>query len=210
MAGEKLADLDVPVRSQGYYAVKESVFPFDRFAGADTLLGPEMRSTGEVMGVGTDFISAFARASRAAGVKLGGKEGALLTVKEGDKEDAVAAAKILHDAGWKLFATRGTCAAINAAGVACERVFRVGSGSPDCVELIESGEVSLVVNTPEYGPDIADSAVIRRAALYARMAYCTTTAGALATARAIGMGEQAYVPVTPMQEHYRSGRMRAT
>jgi carbamoyl-phosphate synthase large subunit len=209
MAGEKLADLDVPVRSEGYFAVKESVFPFDRFPGADTLLGPEMRSTGEVMGVGPDFTSAFARASRAAGVKLAGKNGALLTVKESDKDEAVRAAKILHSAGWKLFATRGTCAVVKAAGLPCDRVFRVGSGSPDCVEIIEAGEISLVVNTPEHGPDVADSAVIRRAALHARMAYCTTTAGALATARAIEMGDQAYVPVTPMQEHYRSGRLRA-
>jgi carbamoyl-phosphate synthase large subunit len=209
MAGEKLSELEIPVRSEGYYSVKESVFPFDRFPGADTLLGPEMRSTGEVMGVGRDFTSAFARASRAAGVRFGGVRGALLTVKNGDKTEAVAVAAELHAAGWSLFATRGTCAEIRAGGLPCEPVFRVGSGSPDCVDLIDTRRVSLVVNTPEHGPDIADSAVIRRAALSARMAYCTTTAGALATARAIALGEQAYVPVTPMQEHYRSGRMRA-
>ena len=207
MTGEKLANLTIPARCTGNVAVKEVVLPFDRFPGVDTLLGPEMRSTGEVMGMATDFVSAFARATLAAGVGVGSEPGGvLLTVKGSDKEAVVEVARLLGDAGWTLYATAGTRDALAAAGLESILTHRVGQGSPDCSSLIESGVLKLVVNTPSSARDVADSAIIRKTALHERVAYCTTVAGALATAAAVVEGAKALTPVVPLQEWYEAGR----
>jgi carbamoyl-phosphate synthase large subunit len=207
MAGEKLAELEIPERCTGNVAVKEVVLPFDRFPGVDTLLGPEMRSTGEVMGMAKDFVSAFARATLAAGVSVGGDPGGvLMTVKDSDKEAVIQVAQSLMAAGWTLYATAGTGAALSAAGLSWSLVHRVGTQHPDCAEVIANGAIKLVVNTPSTAADVTDSSVIRKTALYERVAYCTTVAGALATAAAVLEGAKALTPVVPLQEWYASGR----
>jgi carbamoyl-phosphate synthase large subunit len=207
MAGERLADLSVPERCTGNFAVKEVVLPFDRFPGVDTLLGPEMRSTGEVMGMATDFVGAFARATLAAGVSVANEPGgALVTVKDSDKDSVVEVARRLVAAGWTLYSTSGTLAVLAAAGLPSRVAHRVDQGTPDCAGLIESGAIQLVINTPSTARDIADSAVIRKTALHERVAYCTTVAGALATASAALEGAKALTPVVPLQEWYRAGR----
>ena len=207
MTGERLADLNVPKRCTGNFAVKEVVLPFDRFPGVDTLLGPEMRSTGEVMGMATDYVSAFARATLAAGVSVVNKPGGVLvTVKDTDKEAVVEVARRLVDADWAVYATRGTQSVLADAGVSSVLVHRVGQGLPDCSSLIESGAIQLVVNTPSSARDVQDSAIIRKTALHERVAYCTTVAGALATAAAVLEGAKALTPVVPLQEWYRARR----
>ncbi|MBM66144.1 MAG: carbamoyl-phosphate synthase large subunit, partial [Myxococcales bacterium] len=202
MAGEKLDDLDIPAPKTGHYAVKEAVFPFDRFPGADPLLGPEMRSTGEVMGVAETFDSAFARATLGAGVRFRGEPAVLLTVRNEDKAQAIEVGRLLHLAGWQVYATTGTTEVLASAGLNATVVDRVGQGDLDCCHLIHEGRVSLVVNTPGSVSDAQDSAIIRKEALRAGVAYCTTIAGAMATARGLAEGEAAFLPVRSMQAHY--------
>ncbi|MBF94003.1 MAG: carbamoyl phosphate synthase large subunit [Myxococcales bacterium] len=202
MAGERLKELDIPEPKVGHFAVKEAVFPFDRFPGADPLLGPEMRSTGEVMGVATTFDSAFARATRGAGVRFRGENGVLLTVRQEDKGEAARVAELLHTAGWEIYATEGTRDVLAQAGIEAVLVHRVGQGALDCIDLIHHNRVSLVVNTPGSVSDAKDSAVIRKEALRAGVAYCTTIAGAIATAGGIAGGEDAFLPVRSMQAYY--------
>ena len=128
--------------------VKEAVLPFNRFAGADSLLGPEMRSTGEVMGIARDFPTAFAKAQAAAGAKLPTHGTVFITVADGDKPAATGIATQLHDLGFKIIATRGTAQSIRKMGVPAEEINKIGEGSPHVVDWIERGAVDLVINTP--------------------------------------------------------------
>jgi carbamoyl-phosphate synthase large subunit len=149
LLGERLADLDLPPdTTNGHVCVKEVVLPFDRFAGADSLLGPEMRSTGEVMGIARDFPTAFAKAQAAAGAQLPNGGRAFITVADGDKPAATGIATILHDLGFEIVATRGTAQAIRKMGIPAETINKIGEGSPHVVDWIERGEVDLVINTP--------------------------------------------------------------
>src|SRR5919205_1010672 len=144
MLGERLAALDLPAEtSNGHVAVKEAVLPFDRFAGTDALLGPEMRSTGEVMGVAADFPTAFAKAQAAAGARLPASGTVFLSVTDSDKAAVVGIAAQLHDLGFRITATRGTAAAIARMGIPVQRLNKIGQGSPHVVDRIESGEVEL-------------------------------------------------------------------
>ncbi len=166
-----------------YYSVKEAVFPFVKFPGVDTILGPEMKSTGEVMGVGRTFGEAFVKSQWGAGSSLPRPTDAVnkvfMTVKNGDKPRAVAVAKSLVDMGFRLIATRGTAAAINEAGVACEVVNKVTEGRPHVVDMIKNQEVCLVINTVEERRNaIVDSRQIRTSALQARVTTFTTISGA--------------------------------
>ena len=153
MLGERLADLGLPEDGGwshvSHVSVKEAVLPFDRFSGADALLGPEMRSTGEVMGVAADFPAAFAKAQAAAGARLPASGTVFLTVTDSDKAAVVGIAAQLHDLGFQIVATRGTAAAISRMGIPVERISKLGEGSPNVVELIERGDVDLVINTPD-------------------------------------------------------------
>ncbi|HEX5927115.1 MAG TPA: carbamoyl-phosphate synthase large subunit, partial [Baekduia sp.] len=148
MLGEKLAELDLPAEDAplDHVSVKEAVLPFDRFEGSDAVLGPEMRSTGEVMGVARDFPSAFAKAQAAAGAALPTEGTAFITVTDADKPAAGAVAQVLHDIGFRIVATRGTAEAIQRYGVPAKAINKIADGSPHVVDLIESGEVGLVVN----------------------------------------------------------------
>jgi carbamoyl-phosphate synthase large subunit len=164
-----------------YYSVKEAVFPFVKFPGVDTILGPEMKSTGEVMGVGRNFGEAFVKSQLAAGVKLPTAGTAFISVKPSDRPAAVEVAKDLHDLGFTLVATRGTASAIEAAGVPVSVVNKVNEGRPHIVDMIKNDEIALVINTVEEKRQaITDSRSIRTSALAAKVTVFTTIAGARA------------------------------
>jgi carbamoyl-phosphate synthase large subunit len=164
-----------------YFSVKEAVFPFVKFPGVDTILGPEMKSTGEVMGVGTSFGEAFVKSQLAASVRLPETGTAFISVKNEDKLRAVELARGLHGLGFSLVATRGTAAAIEGAGIPVKVVNKVAEGRPNIVDMVKNGEISLVVNTVEERRNaIVDSRAIRTSALASRVTYFTTMAGARA------------------------------
>ena len=171
-----------------YVCVKESVFPFNKFPGADPILGPEMKSTGEVMGVGETFAEAFAKATLASGERLPKGGRAFLSVKKSDQPSVAAIGRDLVDLGFELIATRGTARALNEAGVAVEVVNKVTEGRPDIVDLLKNSKVDLIVNTTEGRQAIADSAIIRRLALQNKVCYTTTLAGGEAFCMAIRSG----------------------
>ena len=186
MAGQTLKDLDVlDERVPPYFSVKESVFPFQKFPGADPILGPEMKSTGEVMGTGRSFGEAYAKAQLASGVILPRQGTALVSVRNQDKDAAVELARILVDRGFGLVATHGTAKAIAAAGIACRRVNKVREGRPHIVDLIKSEEITLIVNTTEGKQAIRDSHPIRAATIGRGITYYTTLAAARATCLAL-------------------------
>ncbi|MEW6167854.1 MAG: carbamoyl-phosphate synthase large subunit [Pseudomonadota bacterium] len=168
-----------------YYSVKESVFPFNKFPAVDPLLGPEMRSTGEVMGIGGYFGEAFHKALLAQGMNIPRSGTAFISVKDGDKRKAVELARILADKGFRIVATHGTAAAVQAGGIACEGVNKVKEGRPHCVDMIKNGEIHFIANTTEGKQSIEESRSIRASAIQAKVCYFTTIAGALAAAMAM-------------------------
>jgi carbamoyl-phosphate synthase large subunit len=209
--GERLADLDAelePARRsrREHIAVKEAVLPFNRFARADSLLGPEMRSTGEVMGVARDYPAAFGKAQAAAGASLPGSGTVFISVTDGDKPAATQLAAGLHDLGFKILATGGTAQAIRRMGVPVERIDKVGEGGPGhVVDRIESGGVDLVINTPTGAGARADGWEIRRAAVSRGIPCITTMTGASAAQRAIRAGRGEPPEVRSLQELHAAG-----
>ena len=186
MVGESLAKQGyVNQRKPGYFSVKEAVFPFIKFPGADPILGPEMKSTGEVMGVGRSFGEAYAKAQLASGVVLPRQGAALLSVRDRDKEGAVQLAKILEERGFDLVATHGTARHLAAAGVSCRRANKVREGRPHIVDMIKNGEIDLIVNTTEGKQAINESHSIRAEAVRKGVTYYTTLGAAIATCTAI-------------------------
>jgi carbamoyl-phosphate synthase large subunit len=201
LLGERLADLDLlPDTTNGHVCVKEVVLPFDRFAGADSLLGPEMRSTGEVMGIARDFPTAFAKAQAAAGAQLPNGGRAFITVADGDKPAATGVATILHDLGFEIVATRGTAQAIRKMGIPAETINKIGEGSPHVVDWIERGEVDLVINTPVGTGARTDGYEIRSAAIARGIPCITTMTGGMAAARAIAAARRGEPEVLSLQE----------
>jgi carbamoyl-phosphate synthase large subunit len=186
MAGQSLAAQGVtePTR-RPYFAVKESVFPFIKFPDADPILGPEMKSTGEVMGTGRTFGEAYAKAQLASGVTLPMQGTALLSVRDRDKAGAVDLANVLIARGFEIVATGGTAAALAASGVACRRVNKVREGRPHIVDMIKNHEISLIVNTTEGKQAIRESQSIRAEAVHQKVTYYTTLAAAKATCDAL-------------------------
>jgi len=168
-----------------YYSVKEAIFPFVKFPGVDPLLGPEMKSTGEVMGVGRSFGEAFGKAQLAIGNKLPRSGKAFLSVRENDKARVVEIARDLEKLGFTLIATRGTARILSDNGIECETVNKVAEGRPHIVDMIKNDEVVLIVNTTEGAQAISDSAEIRRQALQHKVSYTTTLAGARAACMAL-------------------------
>ena len=186
MVGESLAAQGfVNQRIPKYFSVKEAVFPFIKFPGADPILGPEMKSTGEVMGVGRSFGEAYAKAQLASGVILPRSGAALLSVRERDKEGVVELAKLLIDMGFDLVATHGTAKKLAKAGVSCRRANKVREGRPHIVDMIKNGEIDLIVNTTEGKQAINESHSIRAEAVRKAVTYYTTIGAAVATCRAI-------------------------
>jgi carbamoyl-phosphate synthase large subunit len=202
MLGERLADLHLPVEpmAAGHVSVKEAVLPFDRFEGSDVVLGPEMRSTGEVMGIARDFPTAFAKAQAAAGAPLPASGTAFVTVTDSDKPGAVAIAQTLYDLGFRIVATRGTKEAIERMGIPATALKKIGEGSPNVVDWIENGDVDLVVNTPTGSGARTDGWEIRRAAVARGVPCLTTLSGGLAAARAIAAARQGEAEVLSLQE----------
>jgi carbamoyl-phosphate synthase large subunit len=199
--GERIADLDLPAdTTNGHVCVKEVVLPFDRFAGADALLGPEMRSTGEVMGIAHDFPTAFAKAQAAAGSQLPSNGTAFITVADRDKAAATGIATILHDLGFRIVATRGTAQGIRKMGIPAEAINKIGEGSPHVVDWIERGEVDLVINTPVGTGARVDGYEIRAAAIARGIPCITTMAGGMAAARAISSARRGEPEVLALQE----------
>jgi carbamoyl-phosphate synthase large subunit len=200
MLGESLADQELPREVPEHVSVKEAVLPFARFAGADAVLGPEMRSTGEVMGIAADFPTAFGKAQAAAGVSLPREGTIFVSVTDTDKPAACQMATRFHDLGFKVIATSGTAQAISAMGVPVRKIKKIGEGSPNVVDCIDSGEVDMVINTPTGTAARADGYEIRTAAVRHGLPCLTTMTGASAAARAIFAHQQGEAEVRALQE----------
>jgi len=186
MSGKSLSDQGIAEeRVPTFVSVKEAVFPFAKFTGVDTILGPEMKSTGEVMGIGRSFAEAFAKSQRESGIQLSAGGKAFVSVRDADKDKIIEVGRSLIRLGFELLATRGTAAALTEAGVACDTVYKVGEGRPHIVDMIKNGDIHLIVNTTEGRKAIADSGAIRRAALQHKVTYTTTAAGARAMCMAL-------------------------
>ncbi len=212
MLGERIADLGLPHERQGigfgdHVSVKEAVLPFDRFEGSDALLGPEMRSTGEVMGIARDFPTAFAKAQAAAGVPLPSEGTVFITVTDSDKSGAFAVAQSLHECGFRIVATRGTAEAIARMGVPAQAINKIAEGSPHVLDWIERGDVDLVVNTPTGVGARSDGYEIRRAAVAHGIPCLTTLAAGISAARAIASAHRNGAPdVLCLQELHHMSR----
>ncbi len=205
MLGERIADLDLPEQpTSGHVCVKEAVLPFGRFAGADALLGPEMRSTGEVMGIAADFPTAFAKAQAAAGAKLPNQGTVFVTVADYDKPAAIGIASLLHDLGFRIIATRGTAQSLERMGIPVTRSYKLHEGPDHVVDWIERGAVDLVINTPTGTTARSDGYEIRSAAVARGIPCITTMAGGLAAARAIIAARRGEPEVVSLQELHRS------
>jgi carbamoyl-phosphate synthase large subunit len=201
MLGERLRDMELEIpRQPRHVSVKEAVLPFARFPRADALLGPEMKSTGEVMGVASDYPAAFGKAQAAAGTELPASGTVFISVTDGDKSAATQIAAGFHDMGFRVVATGGTATAIRRMGVPVERILKLSEGSPNVVERIEAGEVDLVINTPTGSGARADGYEIRRAAVGRGIPCITTMSGASAAQRAIRSGRAGEASVISLQE----------
>jgi carbamoyl-phosphate synthase large subunit len=199
MAGKTLADLGLTEIEPRHVSVKEVVFPFVKFEGVDTILGPEMRSTGEVMGIDSDFARAFAKSQLAAGMKLPTSGVAFLSVREQDKAGLVAVARRLVNLGFSLVATHGTAALLNKHGLTVKGINKVLEGRPHCVDAMDNREIDFVINTTEGAQAIHDSQSLRRAALMNGIAYYTTLRAAKAALEAIAVEKRNDMRVQALQ-----------
>ncbi|MBS4048596.1 MAG: carbamoyl-phosphate synthase large subunit [Alphaproteobacteria bacterium] len=202
MAGEKLASFNLHENEVDHIAVKEAVFPFARFPGVDIILGPEMKSTGEVMGIDHDFGTAFAKAQLAAGTILPAAGGVFISVRDADKPGLVDSARRLVAMGFEIVATTGTARFFEEHGIAVRRVNKVMEGRPHIVDAMKNGDIQLVFNTSEGAASIRDSFDLRRTALMNKIPYFTTTAGAKAAVRAIEALRAGSLAVTPLQAYF--------
>jgi carbamoyl-phosphate synthase large subunit len=202
MAGETLASFALTKRPLGHVAVKEAVFPFARFPGVDTILGPEMRSTGEVMGLARDFPVAFAKSQIGSGTPVPTGGTVFISVRDGDKPRILPAAKLLSSLGFRIIATSGTQRFLADEGVPCAKINKVLEGRPHIVDAITNGGVQLVINTTEGAQALADSRSLRRAALQYRVPYYTTVAGAVAAAWGIEAWGSGELEVRPLQSYF--------
>jgi carbamoyl-phosphate synthase large subunit len=200
MLGERVADQELPDRLGDHVSVKEAVLPFARFAGADSVLGPEMKSTGEVMGIAPDFPSAFGKAQAAAGVALPQHGTVFITVTDTDKPAATQLAARFHDMGFGIIATRGTAQAISRMGIPVRPINKIAEGSPHVVDYIRDREVDLVINTPTGSGARSDGYEIRSAAVRQGIPCLTTMTGASAAARAIYAARERSADPRSLQE----------
>jgi carbamoyl-phosphate synthase large subunit len=214
MVGRRLADMSLPVIHHNgvaevavreFYSVKSPVFPFNKFRGVDTILGPEMRSTGEVMGISTSYGQAFAKAQLAAGQKLPSSGTVFISVNDRDKRGIGPLGRELAALGFKLVATRGTSAAFHASGVPCDEVFKVNEGRPNIVDLIKTGKIHLVINTPLGRESFYDEKSIRRAAIRYNIPCITTLSAAHAAVRGIHALIELQREVNCLQDLHRNG-----
>jgi len=202
MAGEALTAFDPIPREIGHIAVKQPVFPFARFPGSDPVLGPEMRSTGEVMGIDRDFDAAFSKALLGAGIKIPRSGTVFVSVKDADKQHIVPAVAAMLELGFKVIATGGTADFLRNAGLDVEKVNKVAQGRPHIVDRITDGDVQLVFNTTEGWQSLKDSHSIRATALKSKVPYFTTAAASLAVARSLGALQGRKLEVHSLQSYY--------
>jgi carbamoyl-phosphate synthase large subunit len=193
-----------------HVAVKESVFPFTKFPGVDTILSPEMRSTGEVMGIAGNFPDAFYKALLSAYTELPDEGKVFISVKENDKPAAAEVARRLKELGFDIVATQGTRAVLERAGVEAENVYKVGEGRPHSVDLLRNGDIALVVNTTEGAKTIRDSRSMRRQTVLSNVPYFTTIAAAVAAVDAIEARRLRPLSVCSLQEYHARNRELAT
>jgi carbamoyl-phosphate synthase large subunit len=205
MLGESLAEQSLPEETPKHVSVKEAVVPFNRFDGADALLGPEMRSTGEVMGVADDFPTAFGKAQAAAGAALPSEGTVFISVTDTDKPSATQLASRFHDLGFEVLATPGTAQSIRAMGIPVREISKISEGSPNVVDCIRGGEVDLVINTPTGSGARADGYAIRSAAVRKGIPCVTTMTGASAAARAIFASRGGAPDVHALQDLHANG-----
>jgi carbamoyl-phosphate synthase large subunit len=201
MAGEKLADFDLTKPSRKHTAVKEAVFPFARFPGVDVILGPEMKSTGEVMGLDFSFARAFAKSQLGAGVRLPAAGTVFVSVKDKDKPSMIEPCRTLARLGFRLIATVGTAQFLTTQGIEVQTVNKVSDGRPHIVDIMKDGGVHLVFNTTEGAQAIADSFSLRQAALLGNIAYYTTVPGVRAAVAAIAELATGALEVAPLQAY---------
>ncbi len=208
MLGARISELGLPPEDAplDHVSVKEAVMPFDRFEGTDSVLGPEMRSTGEVMGIARDFPTAFAKSQAAAGSSLPAEGTVFISVTDSDKPGAVAIAQQLYDLGFRIIGTRGTAEAIQRMGIPAQSINKISEGSPHVVDAIDSGEVGLVVNTPTGSGARTDGWEIRRAAVARGVPVLTTLSAGLSAARAIAAARQGQAEVLSLQELHAARR----
>ena len=202
MAGETLASFGLKPWAGGHVGVKEAVFPFARFPGVDTVLGPEMRSTGEVIGLDRSFDVAFAKSQLGAGAKVPTSGALFVSVRESDKLRVLDAVKLLAGLGFKVLATGGTARFLNEQGIPAQRINKVSEGRPHVVDAIKNGAVQLVFNTTEGAQALADSRSLRRAALLHKAPYYTTLAGALAAAEGVRAYRAGDLEVRALQDYF--------
>ncbi|MFN5759786.1 MAG: ATP-grasp domain-containing protein, partial [Sphingomonadaceae bacterium] len=204
MAGEKLKNLPPINLDVDYIAVKEAVFPFARFPGVDPVLSPEMKSTGEVMGIDQDFATAFAKAQLGSGVHLPQSGKLFVSVKDSDKPIILPAVRQAQDLGFAICATSGTADYLAREGITVERVNKVAQGRPHIVDKIKDGEIALIFNTTEGWQSLKDSEDIRRSALMGKVPYFTTATGSVAAAQAIVALRDRNLEVRPLQSYHSS------
>ncbi|MBO9422884.1 carbamoyl-phosphate synthase large subunit [Labrenzia sp. R4_2] len=202
MAGESLESFGLAEKKFDHIAVKEAVFPFARFPGVDTILGPEMRSTGEVMGLDNHFGTAFAKSQIGAGTGVPSEGTVFVSMRDQDKASVVDAVRSLEDAGFKIIATAGTQTFLKEQGIKAEKINKVMEGRPHIVDAVKNGEVQLVFNTTEGVQAIADSRSMRRAALLNKVPYYTTLAGSIAAAKGICAHKAGSLEVRPLQSYF--------
>jgi carbamoyl-phosphate synthase large subunit len=205
MLGESLDSIELPTMHNGHVSVKEAVLPFARFAGADSVLGPEMKSTGEVMGVAADFPTAYSKAQAAAGVSLPESGTVFITVTDNDKAAATQLAARFHDLGFEIIATRGTAQAISRMGIPVRAINKIAEGSPHVVDFIRNGEVDMVINTPTGSGARSDGYEIRSAAVKRGIPCITTLTGASAATRAINAARGGGAEPISLQELHQKG-----
>jgi carbamoyl-phosphate synthase large subunit len=202
MAGKPLPEFDLKPNGVDHVAVKEAVFPFARFPNVDTLLGPEMRSTGEAMGLDRDFAIAFAKSQLGAGGLVPTSGTVFVSVRDSDKPLILDAIRRLERLGFRIVATSGTQRYLAGEGVTCAKINKVLEGRPHIVDAIKNGEIQLVFNTTEGAHALSDSRSLRRAALLHKVAYYTTVAGAVAASLGIEAYRRGELEVRPLQSYF--------
>ncbi|KFL26693.1 carbamoyl phosphate synthase large subunit [Devosia sp. 17-2-E-8] len=202
MAGESLESFDLKEKQLNHVAIKEAVFPFNRFPGVDTVLGPEMKSTGEVIGLDTDYAIAFAKSQLGAGSKVPKEGTVFVSVRDADKEAIVEPMRHLENAGFKILATGGTQRYLVENGIAAEKINKVLEGRPHIVDSMKNGGIQLVINTTDGAKSVSDSRDIRRTALLSKIPYYTTIPGAIAAVEGIIAYREGNLQVRPLQDYF--------
>jgi carbamoyl-phosphate synthase large subunit len=203
MVGRRLKEFNLPDElAVDRFYIKTPVFPFVKFPGVDPILGPEMRSTGEVMGIGEDFGGAFLKAQTGAGMKLPREGVVFLSVNDQDKRSVVELGRQLHELGFRLVATRGTERLLASAGIPCGFVYKVNEGRPNIADLVKSRQVDLIINTPLGRVSFYDERAIRRAAMQYSVPCITTMTGATATVEALRALREEEASARSLQEYH--------